>query len=495
MFRTSLRRIFYFLLIIITYSSCEKDDTFPVDIQAQDFVWKGFNAYYLYQDQVDDLSDRRFNNDQQLMSYLSGFGSATDIFNALVVSNDTRSVLVDDYNLLSQDTPLRSSFTTGLEFGVMRDPNNPNNVIGYVLDILPNSNASNQNISRGEFFYAVVDSNNNTIQLTEDNYTEQLTNAQQLDLSILTADFDGTTLTPNGKQVDLVREQYQHPPIHFRRIIDAAPNRIGYLMYNNDFSGNYIQDLNATMLDFQNNNVNQLIIDLRYNIGSGSFASTVAELASMITRQFDNQPLIKETWNVKAQPWFEVNQPDSLITRFPTSLSNGTAINSLNLTDVYIILNGRGFRGSSALELLVNSLRPYINVHVIGNNTIGDNLGSITLYDSIDYNFSATGVNANHTFALQPTVLTFSNVNDETYSTGISPTMTICPVENPMDLGELGQTSDPLLNSVLNYITNGTTVAPACNPFDFEILYNSINQQILPNRGVFIEQHLPNLGR
>ena len=37
----------------------------------------------------------------------------------------------------------------------------------------------------------------------------------------------------------------------------------------------------------------------------------------MISGQFINEVLIKEKWNVKAQPWFLANQPDSLLTRFP----------------------------------------------------------------------------------------------------------------------------------------------------------------------------------
>ena len=93
-----------------------------------------------------------------------------------------------------------------------------------------------------------------------------------------------------------------------KTIIKGA-NTIGYLLYNNDFSTNYIADLNEVFLQFKNQGATQLILDLRYNIGGGSFAKTIAQIASMITGQFANQPLIKEKWNVKAQPWFScINQ-------------------------------------------------------------------------------------------------------------------------------------------------------------------------------------------
>jgi hypothetical protein len=175
-------------------------------------------------------------------------------------------------------------------------------------------------------------------------------------------------------------------------------------------------------------------------------------------------------------------------------LQNNETINSLNLTDVYIILNGNGFNGSSALELLINSLQPYINVHILGNTTRGDNLGSISLYDSPDYDiFNA---NLNHTYSLQPTVVTFSNNENETYETGIIPTIQLCPIEDPLNLGELGEITDPLLGEVLQYVTTGNTgVTLLCNPFELELVYNSINSQRIIDKGTFIKQNLPNLGR
>lgn len=477
-----------------SFSNCEKIDEFPADIQSHDFVWKGLNAYYLYQDQVDDLSDRRFSNDVQLENYLRGFSSPENVFSSLITSSDMTSLLVSDYTTIDTPTPLRSSLTTGFEFAIMRDVTRLDSVVGYGLDVLPLSYASTQSISRGDFFYAVLDQNNDTIKLAEDNFEAAVINYPQDTLKLLMADYDGVTMTPNGQRVDLARNQYQYPAIKQSRVIDLGAQRVGYLAYNNDFSGNYTSDLNDEMLSFRNQSVNELVIDLRYNIGGGAFDTTITELASMITGQFANQVLIKETWNVKAQTWFQANQPDSLLTRFPTRLENDALINSLNLTDVYIILNGNGFRGNSVAELLINSLTPYINVHIIGNNTGGNNIGSISLYDSPDYDF--LNLNMNHTYALQSAVLTFSNLNDITYNSGFSVTIPVCPIEDPLDLGVLGENTDPILARILNYIVTGNAGgAIPCNSLDFEVLYNSINQQRLTNNRIFIKQDLPDLGR
>ena len=80
-------------------------------------------------------------------------------------------------------------------------------------------------------------------------------------------------------RVDLVKQNYQYPPILLNKVFNLGAKNVGYLLYNNDFSDNYIEDLNASMLEFKNQSVNELIIDLRYAIGSYSNAKTMSEIA------------------------------------------------------------------------------------------------------------------------------------------------------------------------------------------------------------------------
>jgi hypothetical protein len=89
-------------------------------------------------------------------------------------------------------------------------------------------------------------------------------------------------------------------------------------------------------------------------------------------------------------------------------------------------------------------------------------------------------------------VLSFLNKNDETYENGFTPNIKLCENENILNLGVLGETSDPILNSVLNYISTGTTTNTICNPNNFEFIYNSNNAQREIDNGVFIKQDLPN---
>lgn len=477
-------KIIYLSVLISVSASCSKEYELPQELVVHDFVWKGLNAYYLHQDEITDLADTRFNSDEQLNTYLSSFPDYNTLFSSLLISSDVKSTLVEDYNTIANPA-IRTGFTNGLEFGIIAEPNHTENVIGYVTHILPNSDAASKNVERGEFFNTI-----DGVQLTRTNYQDILFNGLD-DITLGMIDFDGTTVTSNAKNVSLSKQNYTYTATFLEKTIPVNTDNIGYLAYNNDFSVNYITDLNNTFLDFKNQNVNELVLDLRYNIGGGSFAKNISQIASMITGQFTDEVVIKEKWNTKAQAWFLANQPDSLLTKFPTTINSTTSINSLNLTDVYIILNGNNNAGSSAIELLINSLKSHINVHVIGNETVGNNTGSITLYNSEDYDFSS--INTTHSVALQPIILNFLNNDDETYENGFSPNITLCTNEDPLDLGTLGETSDPILNRVLDYISTGSAVSNTnCNPLDFEFLYNSIDSQRENDTGVFINQDLPN---
>ena len=64
---------------------------------------------------------------------------------------------------------------------------------------------------------------------------------------------------------------------------------------------------------------------------------------------------------------------------------------------------------ASASERVINYLKPYINVIQIGAKTICKNVGSVKLYDLI--NFRKQNTNPNHTYAKQLIVIKTVNKN------------------------------------------------------------------------------------
>jgi len=178
----------------------------------------------------------------------------------------------------------------------------------------------------------------------------------------------------------------------------------------------------------------------------------------MITGQFNDQLFSQEIWNDKVMNAFD---PSVFINNFTNTInpnSNPETINSLNLSRVYCIVTGST---ASASELLINSLRSYIDVRLVGTQTVGKQVGSITLYDSDNLLRNGPNFNSSHTYALQPIVLEISNKDRANVPDGFLPGTTLPGIELAEDyanLGEIGETTDPLLLRTLIYIDTGSKI-------------------------------------
>ena len=91
----------FIFILAFTFFSCAKDlYEIPDNLIVHDFVWKGLNAYYLHQDEIKDLSDRRFNSDRELNTYLNTFFNYNVLFSSLLITNDDTSSFIEDYNTI-----------------------------------------------------------------------------------------------------------------------------------------------------------------------------------------------------------------------------------------------------------------------------------------------------------------------------------------------------------------------------------------------------------
>ncbi len=438
--------IFALLFPVFFFQGCEDmDDKINFSTDAKEFVWRGLNQYYFWQEEVGDLADNRFSG-QQFNSFLASFQSPEDIFNHLLYQKgvvDRFSVIYSDYTVLEQLLSGNAK-NNGVDYGLFLKSSNSDEVVGWVRYILPDSDASNKPIYRGDLFYAV-----NGTPLTRDNYQSLLAN-DTYTLSL--ADYDNGNFTPNGRQVTLTKTAYSENPVYYKNVYNVGGHIIGYLVYNG-FYGDYDGHLNDAFAYFQGEGVTDLILDLRYN--SGGLVSTATRLASMITGQFTGEVFAKQEWNSKIIPLLS---EESITNRFTTTLSEGTAINSLNLTKLYVITSRST---ASASELVINGLEPYIDIIQVGTITTGKNVGSITLYDSP--NFRKENLNPNHRYAMQP--ITFRVVNSVgfgEYHTGLVPDVELA--ENMGNILPLGDENELLLNATINHII-GVGTRPFANDF------------------------------
>lgn len=454
------------VLAAFAFQGCEDMDDNAVPVN--DFIWKGLNLYYLWQENVPNLADDRFANQEQLNNFLESYSSPESLFESLLYRQypdgtkaDRFSVIFSDFHVL--ENVLQGVATSnGVDYQLVYADESKTTIFGYVRYILPGTDAATKNIKRGDIFYAV-----NGTQLTVSNYQELL-GAGQYTLSL--ANYIDETVVPTGVTVDLVKAEYAENPVYNVSVIEEGSHKIGYLMYNG-FYNTYDADLNNAFAQLSSAGVNDLVLDLRYN-GGGS-VRTASYLASMITGQFTGQLFAKQQWNSKLQAYYEDKNPEALVNLFSDKLSNGTSINHLNLNRIYIIATDAT---ASASELVINCLKPYINVTLIGETTVGKNVGSVTLYDSPT--FSKKDVNGSHRYAMQPIVI--RTVNKEgfgEYSNGIAPT-----IEHKEDIGNMGvigNATEPLLAEAIAQIT-GTGGRPAGREKqakDFESFKNTKNMR------------------
>ncbi|MBE7647662.1 peptidase S41 [Tenacibaculum finnmarkense] len=429
---------FFSLFLLMSMVSCSKKAATPSDIQIQNFIWKGLNANYLWQDQVADLSDKRFTNDQELYAFLSETENPSDFFEKLLYKRnelDKWSWIVDDYLALEQSFQ-GTSQTTGMEFGLKRFKTNASEVFGYVRYVVSGTDADTKGIKRGMIFTQV-----NGAPINDKNYKELLfSNANSYTINL--ADYNNGDPITNATSYTLEKSVYTENPIHIAKTIEHAGQKMGYLMYNS-FTANFDSELNQAFLKFKTAGIQNLIIDLRYN-GGGS-VTTATRLASMITGQFTGDIFAKQRWNSK---YMAVLNPDDITNKFTDKISASEEINSLNLHNIYFIITESS---ASASELVINGLVPHINVKTVGSKTHGKYVGSITLYDSPT--FSKKDINTAHNWAMQPIVLEIVNKDNHNDKEGIPPTVT--RFEDFGNLGELGNKTEPLLAKTLQLISSG----------------------------------------
>jgi hypothetical protein len=352
-----------------------------------------------------------------------------------------------------------------MEFKLFRNKAITTNVYGIVYYVIPSSDADKKGILRGMVFSAV-----NGTPITETNFRDLLFD-DNTSYTLNLANFNAGNPITNGTTFDLTKEQLQENPVAITEVFTEGSNKIGYLLYN-QFASNFDGELNVAFAKFKSESITDLIIDLRYN-GGGS-VRTATYLASMINGTNTGKVFSQEFWNQKV---IEATNPDFFLNNFTDQINNidrggntilNEPINSLSLQRVYFIVTDNT---ASASELVINGMNAYIDVNLVGTKTVGKQVGSITLYNSDNLQRNGANLNPNHTYAMQPIVLEIKNANGENnpdgYVADVFLTEDFGQEDATINLGILGEKSDPLLDRTIILITTGARFTGK-NTFSFE---------------------------
>lgn len=439
------------------------------DFPVQDFMWIAMNRWYFWQADVANLADTKDDVESDYADFLASEDNPEDFFFRQLTNNHERVVgdagAVDRFSFLSEDyRDLVQGFSgisrsNGVEFGLSLFGDG-NDVFGWVRYIVPNSDADGKDIQRGDIFVSV-----DGVSLNANNFRELLF-GQNDTYTLGFADIVNNTITPNSRELSLTKEEgLVENPILVNRVIERGGLKIGYLMYNS-FVADFDEALNDVFNTFNSENVDELILDFRYN-GGGRVSSAV-QIASSVYGTRTDQVFLTPRFNPKRQA--QNGTPDN----FVAQTIAGSPINSLELNRVFIITSGST---ASASELVINGLEPYIDVQQVGTTTVGKNEFSVTFVDDPDGGFfynpeRESFINPNNEWAIQPLLGRNENADGfSDYTGGLFPDIELR--EDIANLGVLGETSDPLLERTLSAI-DGSSARTSFQPlFPAELVSSS----------------------
>jgi C-terminal processing protease CtpA/Prc len=334
----------------------------------------------------------------------------------------------------------------GYEFALYYADNAKVNLVAVVLYIKKSSPAESAGLKRGDY----IDKINGT-QLTISNY-QTLLQAISENHSITYRPVVNNTLGAS-QTMSLTTVEYAENPNFLDKVITVNDRKIGYYIYNlfatgpTSTSTQYNNEMDAVFDRFKSAGITDLIVDLRFN--SGGAETATVNLASLIGKGVDNTKVFaKRQYNANLTQQI-LNDPNYGAAFLSTKFVNKTQNvgNMLRNSRVYILT---GPRTASASELLINGLKPYMDVYLIGSTTYGKNVGSISIYEQND---------PKNTWGMQPIVVkSFNSLDQSNYSNGFTPNI---KDDDNGALAPLGDPSERLLSLAINQILNGGRLMPS----------------------------------
>ena len=441
-----------FLVLVVGFTSCESltevskikdgagesnNETLPESNNGlsnstiNNWIYDNMNAYYLWGDK---MAAKTQTNLQQVPD--AYFGSLLYQYGTV----DRFSWIEEDAEELVKSL---NGVTTSAGFSYTPFLAGPNSkeVIFSVRYSIKDSPAAKAGIQRGDIISKV-----NGVTIDTVNYRSILV-PENLEFTF--GERSGGAFVPTSRTVSLTKAEIQNYPVHFTKIIEAGEKKIGYLVYTQFIPGTasgaqFDNELRSLFGEFKAAGVTELVVDLRFN--GGGYISSSNVLSSLIVKDLKPGTLMnKQIWSENARKLF--NEPESAYEAYWLTEPNNLGS---QLNRVFFLTSGGT---ASASELVINNLKPFMEVILIGGNTYGKDVGSITISDQRN--------NYRWKWGLQPIVLrTVNAVGEANYGakSGFTPNYAVS--DNVLPYRPFGDPSETLLKVALEKIT-GATPSPS----------------------------------
>lgn len=425
-------RVCLLLGLLLSFSACKDDDDDKGDKATNQWIEKTMRSWYLWYDDIPATGKLNFNV------------SPETFFRSLLFEKDGKTR--EGYRYYYSTIKKKSSATTraslgeeptlGFEFQSWYFTDLKKNAVN-VLYVLPGSPAEERGLKRGDWILTINGS------AVNDNNVSALREESSVKLGI-TDDVQGVV----KRNVELSPRMVEDNPVFLDTVYTVRNTKIGYLVYNHFTSGpnddskdeTYNNTLRKSFAAFKAAGVQEFVLDLRYNGGglvtSAQLLSTMLAPATALGQEFCHL-----VYNGKH------SSNSNTLNLDMSYMKQGVEGQNLDLPRLFVLTSART---ASASEAVINGLKPYYEVIVLGGQTEGKNVGSVTFEDS------------KYDYELHPIVCQLYNKDNQTdYSNGFSPVwpsaadaqQRLLLIMEQIELGDLDK--DQLLNAALQWIFTG----------------------------------------
>jgi carboxyl-terminal processing protease len=430
------------------------------------WIYDNMSVYYLWNDKLSKSPNYSLNPEDFFESILYKYNKTSN------PDGDRFSWIQEDYTELLGNLSGVASHEIGFEYILVGTNATLKQYYALVLYAMHGTDAELKGINRGRFITKINGQN-----ITADNYKNLFGGTGTKKLSMADFVYNETEkryiLQSSGDVTINMHNYFAENPIYLDTIYTVANNKIGYLVYNffardnGDKSNNYDKELISKLSNFKSKGVNEMVLDLRYNSG-GAVSSAIALASALVKNRSTKNVLTTSQYNsilhnaLIKEEGANYNK-DYFIDKI---IGTTVAIPEMNLPRLYVLTSGWT---ASASEFIINGLKPYMDVILIGETTYGKNVGSITIYEDDD---------PKNKWGMQPIVVKFANsLGFSDFTAGFTPDYEIDEFEN-LYLYSFGDTNDPLLGKALSLITGQTSFTRSASAISTPFRSTQINEKI-----------------
>ena len=446
-------KYFYVLAVVLSstilFVSCEEkdDDVVTDDATVNQWIFNTLKSDYLWNDEV-KAKTPNYSQDPE-----SFFYSLLSLKDGKTKNGTHHYYSYIEENKNYKTKMITSESTYGFEFIIFNLMDENGTIVDYnygkVLYILPGSPAEKSGLLRGDVLMNI-----NNKKINSGNWNSLLSGPG------MTLEIYRTTEPDQDKRKKTITLTASIPmdenPLLKDTVLQVNGKNVGYLIYNHFTTGPkddgketvYGNQMKAIFTKYKTAKVKEFVLDLRYN--GGGYLSCAQLLSGLLVPQ-DNQKSIF--------CYLEDNKGNKENYSFMTDGA------SLNLSRLYVLVSSAS---ASASEAVINGLKPYMDVILIGEQTEGKNVGSVHYEES------------KYKWALQPIVSKIYNSRKESnYASGFVPDYYLTEFDDlNTPFYPLGDKRELLLNEALNLMSGSILSAKTTKSNTQDVvIYNSVDRK------------------